>query len=367
MSAFVPLFEVLHEAVLLPRLPHAANGIARVADGQALLDLHAAAAQFDIPPELLEAAYLSFCSDVAGDLPGAQVLPVSSRESDDARRVLRQVKFGHLPDDYFDLFLAECRARQLSPWGRHLWADVSIDDMRGRGRRELVMGFTIDGFRAQAEVHPDYAGQGKIRWCDSAGNWTDVWLDDQPPAAAQATVHRRGFLEPMVRVATFKDYAPFAPPIGPRGKKILPDRWQRSPAGQLGRVAEAIALRAAFPEKFAKMYAPEELDRSRNAPKPTAPQWEPEGETRGQGDAEKADESPAVDELTPHNEMGFALAIVREAEVGGKQVPSIITHYERLHPGLHESSPRGFYAHVLADLRQRRLAGQQIPPATDTA
>jgi hypothetical protein len=60
----VPIFEVLQGAILIPRLPIAADGSVRVADGEMIIDIHEAAERYGVMPGRLREAYISFCEDV---------------------------------------------------------------------------------------------------------------------------------------------------------------------------------------------------------------------------------------------------------------------------------------------------------------
>jgi hypothetical protein len=64
---------------------------------------------------------------------------------------------------------------------------------------------------------------------------------------------RQGFIEPLYAVATWASYAPHF-----NGK--LSQMWQQHGALMLGKCAEMLALRKAFPMELSGLYVAEELD-----------------------------------------------------------------------------------------------------------
>lgn len=163
-------------------------------------------------------------------------------------------------------FLAHCQKTGLDPIARQIYA------IERGGKWTITV--SIDGFRLVAQRSGQYAGQTPIEWTRDGVTWTDVWLADEPPAAARVGVRRRGFDEPLFAVARWKSYAVMVPDWqnGQRvGEKLSP-MWERMPDLMLGKVAEALALRRAFPMELSGLYTEEELDFELSAePVPRAP------------------------------------------------------------------------------------------------
>jgi hypothetical protein len=116
----------------------------------------------------------------------------------------------------------------------------------------------IDGFRILAQRTGKYAGQDEPQWCGADGKWTDVWLEPDPPRAARAGVYRHDFVKPLVRIAIFDEYVQTKKDGKPTSM------WAKMPANQLAKCAEALALRAAFPEELGGIYTNDEMGQAEN-------------------------------------------------------------------------------------------------------
>jgi phage recombination protein Bet len=118
----------------------------------------------------------------------------------------------------------------------------------------------IDGYRTLARRAADRADvdleYGDTEWCDSAGNWTPVWTKATAPAGARVTVLRDGLRFPAV--ALYAEY------VQTKGNGEPNQMWQKMPAGQLAKCAEALALRKAFPQDLSDVYADEEMAQADN-------------------------------------------------------------------------------------------------------
>ena len=141
-----------------------------------------------------------------------------------------------------EAFLQHCRRTQLDPIARQIYAICR------KGRWGIQI--SIDGARLIAERSGKYAGQTPVEWTGDGQTWTQVWLDRQPPAAARVGVHRSDFREPLYAVANFQAYAAGGP------------MWDKMPALMIGKCAEMLALRKAFPQDLSGLYSTEEMDQS---------------------------------------------------------------------------------------------------------
>lgn len=144
-------------------------------------------------------------------------------------------------NDELALFLEVCRSSGLDPFRRQIYAIV-----RGSGdKRQMSIQTGIDGYRLLAARTGDLAG-----------------IDDpvydaeetEHPAWARVTVWRWSHDQrvPYTATARWKEYAAVYDGK-PSGK------WRDMPYLMLGKCAEALALRRAFPAELSGVYTPDEM------------------------------------------------------------------------------------------------------------
>lgn len=177
--------------------------------------------------------------------------------------VLRSIGLERATKEDLAMFLSYAQRTGLDPFSRQLY-------MISRGGRWTIQA-SIDGLRIVAQRSNEYAGQTPPMWCGPDGQWVDVWLSDKPPFAAKVGVYRVGFVEPLIAVARLDSYCPRKADGSPMGL------WGQMPDVMLAKVAEALALRKAFPNDLSGIYTADEMDQAdgskQSKPKaqPTAP------------------------------------------------------------------------------------------------
>jgi len=173
-----------------------------------------------------------------------------------------------LTDNELALFAAVCKRTGLDPFAKQIYAIKRTTRRRVRGNwvdeDVLTIQTGIDGIRLIAERSSLYAGQDPPEWCGPDGHWTDVWLSDEPPAAARVAVYRKDFARPVVGVAKFDSYADRWPPKDGQQVGDLRNLWKTMPEAMIAKCAEALALRKAFPNDLSGIYASEEMDQAAN-------------------------------------------------------------------------------------------------------
>jgi hypothetical protein len=146
-----------------------------------------------------------------------------------------------MPEGSTDLelewFGAWCKARGLDPISGDVWA------MKSGGK--LVIQATIQGLRAIAAQSGGIKST-HIEWSADGETWLGAWVREERPAAARVTITT---MDDRIfqGVAVYRERAQKGP------------TWEKMASHMLAKVAEADALRRAFPTACGSIYTPDEM------------------------------------------------------------------------------------------------------------
>lgn len=152
-------------------------------------------------------------------------------------------------DDELQYFINVCNHAGLDPFQKQVFSVKRKQKVGERYVEKYEVQISIDGLRVLAERTGAYDGQDEPEWCGEDGAWQDIWLRNEPPAAARVRVYKKGISRPFVGIAMYKE---FVQTFGEGGKPG--SMWAKMPANQLAKCAEAQAFRkASFRHDFAHL------------------------------------------------------------------------------------------------------------------
>jgi phage recombination protein Bet len=175
------------------------------------------------------------------------VVQYTDRDRDVIASVVGQ---GELNDDEIDFVLAQAKRLGLDVMTKHMHA--------WKQDGKLIMMVGIDGLRLVARRTGQFLGRDDPEWLTADGRWVDAFITGADgygrfPLAARVRVHRRGDLHPTTGLALWAESAKLYADGNPKAS------WKSMPAHMLAKVAEAMALRAAFPAELAGVYTDDEI------------------------------------------------------------------------------------------------------------
>jgi phage recombination protein Bet len=184
-----------------------------------------------------------------------------------------------LTDRELAIFLYTARRLGLDPVARQIYA-VKYSD-RERGGKTLSLQTSIDGYRAIA------ARSGELDGIEDSVFGPEVAADGGTyPAWASVTVHRKGASHGFTATARWSEYRRL-------DKEGLSRFWHDKPYTMLGKCAESLALRKAFPADLSGVYTAEEMEQAENPERLPGPPPPPAFDRSKAVDAE-AREVPAA-------------------------------------------------------------------------
>lgn len=172
-------------------------------------------------------------------------------------QTIKNAIFKGAEESELKLFLHDCQRCGVHPLDRLIHPTIRTNK---DGSRTYTAITSIDLFRSRAEDTGFYAGND------------DPVFSGQPKTdsfEAKVTVWKivQGQRVPFTATARWTEYKP---------KEGMDFMWQKMPHQMLGKCAEALALRKAFPRQLGKLYVKEEMEQAeaspaQEQPKPEAP------------------------------------------------------------------------------------------------
>lgn len=171
-------------------------------------------------------------------------------------------------DEELELFLYTCKRTGLDPFSRQIYLiqRKTKDDDSKEKKSNGVIQVSIDGFRSIASRNPEYAGQTTTLFCGKDGKWTEIWTQEEYPFAAKVGIYRKGYQEATYAIAKWDSYVQCYWVKNNHGKNSqeVSSMWKKFPELMLGKCAEALALRKAFPSDLSGLYTADEMAQANN-------------------------------------------------------------------------------------------------------
>ena len=202
----------------------------------------------------------------------AVIRPEQQRFDDNQKAILRQLGVEDATQGDLDLFFHVCRTTGLDPFRRQIYmigrntkvTEWVEDDRAQNGRRRVEKWVTkytiqtgIDGYRRNGREAakrlgddlgfdgPWFTGENDFHITDDGEviqHWRKVWPSKTPPHAARFVVYRNG--ESFEGIAHYDEFVQ----TGAGGEPN--SMWRKMPRNQIGKCAEALAYRRAYPDDF---------------------------------------------------------------------------------------------------------------------
>jgi len=180
----------------------------------------------------------------------------SPEETDLIKRTV--AKGQNLTDPELLLFCYVSKQSGLDPLLKQIYPIKFKDNKTGEDTLNFITG--INGYRCIAESTKIYAGRDDILYDEGLTQFQMIEKKRTLPTVATCTVYKimAGMRNPTTASVRWIEYYP-----GGSKAKLF---WDPMPFNQLGKVAEANALKVAFPQHYKGIYLDAEFDRTKARP-----------------------------------------------------------------------------------------------------
>ena len=175
--------------------------------------------------------------------------------NDTQRAFIEQMGLGHVPANHLEAFFITAEAMHLDP---RLKKDIVLIERKTKnGGKTYTIQVGIAGYRKAARKIAKAEGEtiSVSEWLykSADGEWKDTWSfkTEGYPVAARVTVVRDG--QPFTQTAMWDEFVQ----AFPDGKPMA--LWASKPSYMLGKTAESLAWRQAFPEEMGDTYEESEV------------------------------------------------------------------------------------------------------------
>lgn len=155
------------------------------------------------------------------------------------------------PSPQVQIFATVCKEKGLSPFQKQIYLLPFKKKVSDKWETHYACIVGIDGYRTIAERTGKYAGSDDPKFNDDKTEFKCRDESSNNPITATVTVYKMVEGQRIAYTATagWNSYVP------PENKRF---KWIQMPFLMLGKVAEALALRKAFPEALSGLHAEEE-------------------------------------------------------------------------------------------------------------
>ena len=229
--------------------------------------------------------------------------------SNDQIRLLGETVAKGCDQNELAFFLQVAKLKRLDPFTGQIHVVKRWDSMAGKDKITIQTG--IDGFRVIAARTDELAGIDDPEYDTEEG---------EHPNVAKVTVYRYGRNDEKI---TYKATARWSEYAQTKRDGGLGPMWKKLPWLMLGKCAESLALRKAFPDELSGMYTNEEMEQADND-QPGASAGKPQVQMPRSTDEKKADlakqqaKAETVKQNPPAAQQGAAQGQPKAEEISGE-------------------------------------------------